>query len=111
MNVLPPLKRPISTNGPLARVAREPVEQRRLVDLQRRDAVVQLVRREEEREILEAAHVVAASCSTFAEPHRRRVAQHRGVDQVLPDARAAEAADELLDAGRHGGERYCNART
>ena len=32
MNVLPPLNRPISTNGPARRVAREPVQQRRLVD-------------------------------------------------------------------------------
>ena len=91
---------------PVGRVAREPVEQRRLVDLQRRDAVVQLVRGEEEREVLEAAHVVRPALDV-AEPHARRVAQHRGVDQVLADAGAAEPADEVLDAVGHGGERYC----
>ena len=96
--------------GAARRIAREPVEQRRLVDLQRRDAVVQLVRREEEREILEPAHV-RRPLLDVPETHRRRVAQHGRVDQVLPDARATETTDELLDAGRHGGERYCNART
>ena len=110
MNVLPPLNRPISTNGPLLRVPRQPVEQRRLVDLQRRDAVVELVRREEERQILEPAHV-RRPCSTFGKRIVDGIAQHGRVDQVLPDAGAAQPPNELLDAGRHGGERYCNART
>ena len=111
MNVLPPLKRPISTNGPLLRVAREPVEQRRLVDLQRRDAVVELVRREEEREILEAAHV-GRPLLDVREPHRRRVAQHgrRGSGSCRRRC-GRERRTSCLTRAAHGGERYCNART
>ncbi len=108
--MLPPLKRPISATGPALEVAREPEEQRGLVDLQRRDAVVQLVRREEEREVLEAANGVGPLLDV-AEAHGRRVAQHRGVDEVLADVGPPELADELFHARGHGGERYCKART
>ena len=92
------------------RVAREPVEQRRLVDLQRGDAVIELVRGEEEREILEPTHVRRPLLDAV-KTHRGRIAHHGCVDEVLADRRPAEAADELLHAVRHAGERYCNART
>ncbi len=91
-------------------VACEAVEQRRFVDLQRRDAVVQLVRREEERQVLEAAHVTRPVLDV-REAHRGRVAEDRCVDQVLADRRSPEPADDLFEAsGRHGPGGYCNER-
>ena len=57
-----------------SRVTREPVEQRGLVDLQRRDAVVELVRREEEREILEARER-SGPLLDVCESASRRIAQ------------------------------------
>ena len=61
--------------------------------------MVQLVRREHEREVFEPAEVVRPALDA-REPHLARVAQHRGVDDVLADAGAPEAADELLHACR-----------
>ncbi len=83
-------------------VASEPVEQRSLVDLQRSDAVVQLVRREEERKILETVQAVGPA-RDVREPHRRGVRQDRRVDQVLAGRGAAGAAHELLQV-EHGAD-------
>src|SRR5205823_2171731 len=97
-------------DGPAVDVARQPIEQRRLVDLQRRDAVVQLVRREEECEVLEAADA-GGPARDVAKAQLRRVAEDGRVDQGLADTRPPEPADELLHARGHGGERYCNVLT
>ena len=109
-NVLPPLNRPISANGPAGRVAREPVEQRRLVDLQRRDAVVQLVRREQERRGPRSRARPSGQRSTFG---KRMVAGSRSTEawiRFLPTPVRPSTANELLQAVGHGGERYCNVR-
>src|SRR5206468_3156195 len=86
-------------------VPAEPEEQRGLVDLQGCDAVVQLVRGEEEREVLEAADGFRPPLDV-PEAHRRRVTQDRGMDEVLADRGATEPPDEVFRA-RHGRLRYC----
>jgi hypothetical protein len=90
-------------------VAGEPVEERRLVELQRRDAVVQLVRGEHEREVLEPAQLLRPALDV-REAHRGRVRQDGGVDQVLSGGGAPEAADDVFHAG-HAAERYSNVCT
>ena len=81
-------------------VAAEPVEQRCLVDLQRGDAVIQLVRREEKGQILEPVQAVRPPLDV-PKAHGRRIAQDGRVNQVLPRRSPAGPAYELLQV-QHG---------
>ena len=102
-DVLPPLNRPISTNGPLAAIAREPVEQRRLVELQRRDPVVELAAREEEGEILEPPCLLWPG-RDVGKALRPPVRCRRGVEYVLPgcgaDGRGQRPLNRIPDHGQ-----------
>jgi len=87
--VLPPLNRPISpSSAPSGTPCASRVEQRRLVDLQGRDPVIEAIRREQHREILEA--VERARPAADAVPLRQaRVAQHDRLDRLLARRRSA----------------------
>ena len=86
-----------------SRVLREPVEQRRLVELERRDPVAELVRGEEEGEILEAVE-------RLRPPRHAQVSLQAGirlnggVDEVLADPRPPCGAERPLhEVAQHAG--------
>ena len=80
----------------------EPVEQRRLVELERRDPVAELVRGEEEREILEAVERVGPVLDRRV-PLQARIGLDGGVDEVLADPRPPCGAERPLhEVAQHG---------
>ena len=82
--------------------ADEPEDQRRFVEAERGDPVVELARAEHEGQILEAAHL-ARPALDLVEADRRAVARQRRVDGVLARARAAGADEEALGGvAQHG---------
>ena len=102
-SVLPPLKRPISATAlPSGSAVGEPVQERRLVELKRDDPVAELVRGEEERQVLEALERLRPLLDGRV-PRPGRIAEDGGVDEVLADARPPCGAERPLhEVAQHG---------
>ena len=93
----------LGDRGPRVDVAGEPVEQRRLVELERRDPVAELVRGEEEREILEAVERLGPALDAGISL-QARIGQDGGVDEVLADPRPPCGAERPLhEVAQHAG--------
>ena len=93
----------LGDRGARGRVLREPVEQRRLVELERRDPVAELVRGEEEGEILEAVERLRPPFHTRV-PLQAGIRLDGGVDEVLADPRPPCGAERPLhEVAQHAG--------
>ena len=93
----------LGDRGARGRVLREPVEQRRLVELERRDPVAELVRGEEEGEILEAVERLRPALDARV-PLQAGIRLDGGVDEVLADPRPPCGAERPLhEVAQHAG--------